>query len=119
MPNFGVAINTRIVSGAAIVGSESDHQGDKHLYVPILGPWLDLADRGGCDNITNTNCDGETTNKVLLVADGVIQAAGAIEIVAGLLTPTHHHGYVRTAKVQVRPRSLGHGNPGLVVFGQF
>ena len=30
---------------AVVVAATSDHQGDNHLYVPIVGPWLDFGDR--------------------------------------------------------------------------
>src|SRR5262249_60754595 len=69
---------------AVIVAASSDHQGDNRLYVPILGPWLDIADRGDCP-VRSSKCDNETTNKVLLAADGVIQGASALAIVGGIL----------------------------------
>src|SRR5690242_21840995 len=43
---------------ALVVAIESDHPADDHLYAPVVGPWLDLANRGDCDG----ECDGETVN---------------------------------------------------------
>src|SRR5262249_50310317 len=33
---------------ALFVAATSNHQGDSRLWVPVFGPWLDLADRGTC-----------------------------------------------------------------------
>lgn len=100
---------------AAIASGMSDHPGADRLWVPVAGPWLALNDWGNCP-ITNSSCDTNTTDKVLLVADGVFQAAGLIGMVDGLLSPSHHHVVTRTAdrKVHVTPT----GN-GLLVFGHF
>jgi len=53
---------------SVIVGAQSDHEGDKSLFVPVAGPWMDLTTRGGC-NVEP--CGHETANKVLLVVDGM------------------------------------------------
>jgi hypothetical protein len=86
---------------AAIVGAQSDHDGDKSLLVPVAGPWMDLTSRGGCDV---SPCGHETANKVLLVADGIVQALGALDIVLGFVMPER----VSTAKAYV---------PGKVAWG--
>ncbi len=95
---------------SAIVAATSDHPGADRLYVPVAGPWLALNDWGDCP-IENPNCDENTTEKVLLVADGVFQAAGVITMVTGLLSPTTHTVYQRTAKneksFKIRPTSNG------------
>jgi hypothetical protein len=105
---------------SVIVAGSSDHQGNNHLYVPVAGPWLDLADRGpNCPALQN-NCDSETTAKILLVADGVFQAAGIITMLDGVLAPTHHTRVVTTAQrdYHIVPTTV-HGNAGLAVFGHF
>jgi hypothetical protein len=94
--NIVTAPNERVIaSGGVLLGlswgvsigvaAESSHKGDSHLYVPILGPWLDLGARGGCP--PSGSCDTESTNKVLLVTGGVLEAVGALEIVGALLFP--------------------------------
>src|SRR5207302_1530647 len=50
IPNGPLITTGVIVFGApwvasAIVSAESTHQGDNHLWIPIVGPWLDFADR--------------------------------------------------------------------------
>jgi hypothetical protein len=72
---------------SAIVATESVRAGDQVLYAPIAGPWLDLASRQGCPD---GSCDGETLRGALLVVDGVLQGAGALEIAAGFLFPVPH-----------------------------
>src|SRR5262249_55217274 len=98
----------------------SNHDGDHHLYVPIVGPWLDIANRGNCP-VNNTACDNETTNKVLLGIDGVIQGASAVAVVYGLLSPptARHTTTVAQKGVHFTPVSYGAGSPGLAAFGSF
>lgn len=107
---------------AVIVAASSDHQGDNRLYVPVVGPWLDIADRGSCP-VKNSACDNETTNKVLLVADGVIQGASALAIVGGILSVgSEHHSRTTTVSqtgVHFTPVSYGPASPGLAAFGSW
>lgn len=107
---------------ALIVAGTSDTSADHHLYVPIVGPWLDLGDRPGC-GAGHIGCDTETTDKVLLVFDGIFQGIGAITTVWGFLTPEHREVTTTTAAadkptVHVTPASLGTGY-GLAAFGSF
>ena len=77
--------------------------------LPVVGPWLALNDWGDCP-ITDSRCDDNTTDKVLLVADGVFQAAGLVTMVTGVLSPTHHTVYQRTAdakKYKITPTRNG------------
>ncbi len=104
---------------AVVVAATSKHQGDDRLYVPLLGPWLDLGDRGSC-SVEMRSCDHETTNKVLLVGDGLVQGAGALTLLVGLLTPPHPaYASKDSPKYQIAPVSLGRGKPGLMAFGTF
>jgi hypothetical protein len=111
--------------GASVVvaaTSEDDtiDRGNDRLYVPVVGPWLALNDRPDCP-VENESCDMETTKKVLLVADGVLQGAGVITMVAGLLSPTEHRVIRRTPMVskKVRVSPQAGGNPGITLFGHF
>jgi len=107
---------------AVIVAGTSDTSADHHLYVPIVGPWLDLGDRPGCGGAGNIGCDTETTYKVLLVADGLFQSIGAITTVWGFLTPERREVVTTAAvdkpTVHVTPTSVGTGY-GLAAFGSF
>jgi hypothetical protein len=114
---FGLTYGASVVTAA----STDDERGNHHLYVPLVGPWLALNDRGDCD-ITRTSCDHETTAKVLLIADGVFQAAGVIAMLDGIFQPTTRRVVRHTAKldtkVHVTPSAV-HGDPGFSVFGRF
>lgn len=119
MVRSGVVTLGLSYAAAAVVAATSSHPGDNRLFVPILGPWLDLGSRGSCP-VESSNCDHETTNKVLIIGDGVIQAAGAVTILAGLLHPGP--AVVATKRftiAQIVPVSLGAGRPGLAAFGTF
>jgi hypothetical protein len=112
----GAAIFAASYGASAIVAGSSDHAGADRLFVPIAGPWLALNDWGNCP-ITNAACDNNTTDKVLLIADGIVQAAGVVTMLDGLFMPTHHTIVTRTAydtKVHVRPT-----HTGVSVFGRF
>lgn len=102
-------------AAAAIVSGESDHPGANRLWVPVVGPWLALNDWGSCP-IDQPRCDTNTTDKVLLIADGVVQAAGILTMVDGLLMPSHHKVVRRTVDTKVHVTPTGNG---LAVFGHF
>jgi hypothetical protein len=67
------------------IAATSIHRGDSNLWIPALGPWLDLGARPGCP--TFGDCGIETGLRVLLVADGILQTFGAFEIVSAFLWP--------------------------------
>ncbi len=105
---------------ALVVAGTSDLSTDHHLYVPIVGPWLDLGNRPSC-GVGGVGCDSETTYKVLLVFDGIFQGIGGITTIAGFLSPEHH--VISTAKtdkptVRVVPSRVASGY-GLSAFGSF
>ena len=104
-----------------IVAGTSDISADHHLYVPIVGPWLDLGNRPGC-GAGHIDCDAETTDKVLLVFDGIFQGIGALTTVAGFLSPERHE-LVSSADsdkptLHLAPAHVASGY-GLAAFGNF
>ncbi|HVV83201.1 MAG TPA: hypothetical protein VHE35_08975 [Kofleriaceae bacterium] len=113
--NGPVFVSGAVLFGAswgagAIAASQSDRKGDDRLYVPLVGPWLDLADRGDCP-VAERSCDNETTEKVLIIGDGVLQAAGAVLMLDGALVPRTVHrttpAYARISPIHVG--TDGHG----------
>lgn len=104
--SYGVSVGIAATSG---------HRGDDHLYVPLVGPWLDFADRGNCPKIGS--CTGETANRVFIAADGVFQAVGVLAVVSGLVfdrtreVTTTTSGATRPA-VQITPVGYAHGGLG-------
>jgi hypothetical protein len=108
----------------AIVGATSPLSADQELFVPIAGPWMDFADRPGCGGNSGRSCDVETTYKVLLVADGIGQAIGALTVVEAFLNPEVHtttHSVTASEKpsFHVTPASLGAGGYGVLALGNF
>ena len=109
------------VSGV-VVAAQSSNPADQHLYVPIAGPWIDLANRQGCPVGSNA-CDNETTNKVLLGLDGAFQAIGTLEVLWGFLRP-EHKTFTRvqatryTPEIQLTPSRVasGYGLTALATF---
>jgi hypothetical protein len=99
---------------ALVVGAMSSQSADRNLYIPVAGPWLDLANRPSCGGRGPT-CGRETTNKVLLGVDGVFQGVGAAMTVVGLLVPTRHTVMTRTSAkrdgptIRISPDRLGTG----------
>ncbi len=87
--------------------------------MPVVGPWLALNDWGDCP-IEQPRCDKNTTDKVLLVADGVFQGAGVITMITGLLSPTHSTVYANggVAKVDTKVHVTPTHN-GFAVLGRF
>ncbi|MGH7269795.1 MAG: hypothetical protein ACREJ3_05130, partial [Polyangiaceae bacterium] len=82
---------------AVIVAAASNTSYDNRLYLPVVGPWLDLGDRPGCGGFGQHGCGAETGSKALLIIDGAFQGLGAVATVLGLMTPQSHTTMV-TAK---------------------
>lgn len=118
------SVNTPLILGGAIVfagaygasawvANNSEHAGADRLWVPVAGPWLALNDWGDCD-IENPDCDETTTDKVLLIGDGVAQAVGLVAVVGGILSPRQHVVDTSVAGVNFAP-----SRNGIVAFGSF
>jgi hypothetical protein len=117
-----------LVGGLAIVGASyipavavaatSEHPGDEHLYIPVAGPWLDLAYRGGCEP---NSCATEGVYKGLLVTAGIAHAVGVGLIVSSLLVPEEHVRRTTSTprKPMVLPAQMGKAGAGLTVVGSF
>jgi hypothetical protein len=125
VPNSGL-----IASGILLLGSSygvsvvaagvSTYGPDNNLYAPVVGPWIDLADRKGqCGSHGAPSCSDEKLNEALLIADGIVQGIGALQIAGGFLFPTRRT-VTRTeaAKLVVVPRFTG-GQIGLAAAGTF
>lgn len=125
-PNVGLITSGLIMFGgtyaaSTIVAAESSRPADNRLAVPLVGPWLDYGDRGSCSFASggNTCSNTETANRVLLVADGIAQGLGVLQIVGGFIFPEHKvvQTTVSTASVDFRP-SFGSMN-GVTASGKF
>lgn len=121
MIGSGVIIFGASYVPAVVVGATSGLDADHTLFVPIAGPWIDLAQRPDCSPASQ--CNAENTNKVLLATDGVVQALGALTVVGGFLTPARETTSVRTRhagmKLHLLPARLGGSAYGVVALGDF
>ena len=101
-----------------ITAGISDHPRDKNLYVPVVGPWIDLGDRGMCGGLGQTTCNAEASYKFLLVTDGIAQGVGALQIVGGLLFPEAREG-ATGARIAFSPSHMGPSGYGVAAVGRF
>jgi hypothetical protein len=108
---------------AVSVAASSTVSADQHLYAPIAGPWIDLAQRPICS--PPANCQSEQTNRALLETTGILQGVGAFLTIVGLLTPDDtdtespkHTSEAKATTVHVTPAQFGSAY-GLAAFGKF
>jgi hypothetical protein len=113
---FGIPYGASIV-----VAAESNRDEDKNLYVPVVGPWMDFASRQDCGGFANASCSGETGIKVLLAADGILQAIGAIELVSAFLVPESRTVVAKDQgpRFMMGPSHVGRSGYGLAAVGTF
>jgi hypothetical protein len=122
LPNRPLIITGAIVLGgsygaSAIVAATSEREADQKLYYPVVGPWMDLADRG-CDA---NPCSRNTLNQALLIGDGVLQGLGAVSILLSVMIPetkTRHWYLIGNQELVVAPQ-VGNRLTGLVAAGRF
>ena len=120
MPNGALIASGLTMFGVSyipsmIVAASSNQPGDTSLFVPVVGPWMDLAQRdNGC---FYGRCEHDTGNKVMLVMNGVFQGLGALQIAGGFLFPTTRT-VTQVASVHVLP-SVSATQVGLTAVGAF
>lgn len=108
---------------SVVVAAESEHPGDGNLFIPVAGPWMDLADRH-CE--VGVQCHNEGLYKGLLIANGIFQGLGALQIAGAFIFPetitvtgtARRSTPTRTASIRVTPTSVG-GGYGLAAVGAF
>ena len=108
---------------AAIVGATSSYQLDRRLFAPVLGPWLDLADRASCSPTGAGSCHTERVNRASLVIDGVFQGIGVLAIAGALAFPWPRTAMTADAPagphLTLAPVQYAHGGMGLAALGTF
>jgi hypothetical protein len=104
---------------SAVVGAESGRPSDNpNLYYPVVGPWLDLAQR---DCSLQFPCSKEAGNKALLIIDGTLQGLGALAVVTSFFLPEkvgRHFLIIGGDKLHASPSVVGSGY-GLGAGGRF
>jgi hypothetical protein len=102
------------------IAATSQRTSDGNLAVPVVGPWLDLGGRRGCQG---PGCGTETGYEVLLAVNGILQTVGALEIVGAFLFPETHEVTTITTGASTSmtfgPSRVGPGAYGLAAIGNF
>jgi hypothetical protein len=109
--SLGLAYGASVLAAAT-----SQHTPDRWLYVPLLGPYLDLGDREACGFSAARPCYREAGNKLLLATDGIIQTVGTAAIIFAAVKPAHA---AQERSLQLGLVQLRRGQPGLAAFGRF
>lgn len=117
----GIFILASAYMPAAAVAGSSDLRADQRLYIPVAGPWLDLAQRPMC---AATGCGAESTYRALVATDGILQGLGAFMTLVGLLSgddspPPATASADGRDTVHVSPAQIGAGAYGLTAYGSF
>ncbi|MBX3207853.1 MAG: hypothetical protein KF764_22595 [Labilithrix sp.] len=91
---------------SVVAGALSDRDADKRLFIPVVGPWMDLSRRGcGAENPCGAN---EDVAKAMIVTSGVVQGASVLMALGSLLIP-------ESTTVTERSRSAQATKPGVTV----
>jgi hypothetical protein len=103
-------------AATAYVSSRPEDQ--RYLYIPVAGPWLDIAHRRETTSRAATN---EGFNTTLLFFGGAAQGLGALMVLGSLFVPeTKEPSWhiVGTDKLHVHPMAVGSGY-GIGAAGRF
>jgi hypothetical protein len=118
----GVGIFVVSYGASAVAGAISDRDTDKNLFIPVVGPWMDLAQRD-CSN-ADPCANREDINKAMIITSGVVQGASLLMVVGSLLVPettaiTERRTSAKNQpSVTVSPMSFAAG-AGLGAIGRF
>lgn len=115
----GVGMFVISYGASAVAGAVSDRDADKNLFIPVVGPWLDLGDRGCDDRPCGSR---EDVDKAMIVTSGIVQGAGILLALGSLVIPETQNVTERrtTAKPELRitPVSFAAG-AGVGAVGRF
>jgi hypothetical protein len=106
-----------------VVAASSDHDDDEWLYVPLAGPWIDLASRGCGDGPQTPTCGTNGFERAALIGSGVVQALGVIGIVASFAMPQKrmvtHATTLNFAPTTIAGTTPGSRAQGIMAYGTF
>lgn len=110
----GLAVIAATYIPPVIVAASSDVDGDDFLFIPIAGPWMDLAARDDCSGA----CDGEDAYRMLLISIGITHVVGTALVVSSFLVPERRMSQTMLSTV-VLPTPMGKRGAGLVLINRF
>ena len=110
---------------SALVAASSDHVGADKLWIPLVGPWIALAQwDNDCPlegtNLQRSNC-ASTGDQVLLGISGGLQAFALVTMIGGRFLHGRKMQYTTKAKAK-KDSTAVHVTPthnGFAVMGQF
>jgi hypothetical protein len=112
----GGAVLAGTYATTAALAAANGPIGDKDLYIPIAGPWINLANRSCAGD-----CPNQTRDTVLIAGSGVLQGVGALMILGSFLIPEKVPAariQAGPVKMQVVPTGVAAGG-GVGAFGTF
>jgi hypothetical protein len=115
-----LAIGTALFAGGyarSVVWASQSASDDDALYVPVLGPWVQLFGYLPDCRSGQPFCSYDSATRTELVIDGVVQLAG-VGFVASALIGRHHREPVRVAPLTVAPMTR-ESMHGMTVSGSF
>jgi hypothetical protein len=71
---------------AVVVAITSSDSADRYLYIPVAGPWVDLAMRN-CTEPAGVSCTNSTLHGAGLFFGGLLQLAGLVGLVVAFRVP--------------------------------
>jgi len=100
--SLGIGYGAAYVSAISLPGELS------WLFVPVIGPWAEVADK-------------DQDLRGLIAIDAVFQTVGAGLLIGGIVTAGHRlvRDDAPVARIQVTPTRLGRNGYGLAVFSVF
>jgi hypothetical protein len=110
---------------SVVVAATSPRSEDQKLYIPVAGPWLDLAQRPGCGGQAVGACNFQTANKTLLTINGIAQGAGSLASLVSFFVPQQVKETTKTRQasaalrptVHFTPTQMGVDGAGVSAFG--
>jgi hypothetical protein len=105
---------------AAVVAATSERTVDRTLFVPVLGPWIDLTQRPACPS----GVCPELAPKGLLILDGALQTASMLAVVFGVVSASPASAPVTPSTslgptIRLSPAPVGASGHGMVALGTF
>jgi hypothetical protein len=90
----GILVGSYVAT--AVVQAAEGNSRDNELYIPVAGPFINLAERD-CPE-----CSNEDLNRALIIGSGILQGAGAVLTIASFFVPEK----VEAARIQAGPVNM-------------
>ena len=106
-----IFLGTYVTTAVLTAMNVEDGNGDKTMYLPVVGPWLHLAD-----------IDEGSTDTALIVGSGILQGAGALLAISSLFISEKMPAatiQAKGVKVNLTATTFGRGSAGVGAVGQF